>query len=1046
MFTLYVYGDVNMFYMVLNAVAMVFNSSMFNTSSGAGAFLIGGLVSVIVVTSRSIFHSSSDFKPAYLMTLFLFFFAGVNVKTTVQIEDVFTGTVSSVANIPMFVAAPAGIISAAANGITTAIETAFTTPAPSSSFTALSLGAEGFVNPLRLLISLRCDEFACPAADFPYQARSLQSFLLHCAMPSSGFSQSGLETATDVVSYLTGLTVSGISVYYSATYPNGVGMDCVTEASTLNTDIGNLFAGANAKILNIDVYQKMLKTAPGQNNPSQTPTWTTGDIQSSFTAIVNGSASQMMAQSSQAYMSNMMFMDSLENTFKCSSSAGTLNSFNICVDSVMERDALEKMKVDDSAAGSIFARTMFPAMNLLLMLFYGFSPLVALVAMMMSGGGQGFKVVFQYFLFGAWVQSWTPVAAIINYYMQLQASQAAMAAGLTSAGLSIRNAHMFYDALGMKIALGANMLAATPILTYALISGSVMSMTSAIGAIAGKDKVDESQGAPTLEGGNAVTQVGAANSKPVQNADRTDVLGLGAKPGMDTFSMGTNQMTEAAEQVSAKRVDQTAQGAAVEVAHAISTSNNTSDVVAHARQTGQDVRHTNTQSAKAMTSMVDKLGDSVNLSQDKKDAVLGAVSTAANGGMLGADLVAFTGALVGAAAGTVFEPVGGTVAGAMGGWEVGKKVGENIFGASPGEDGKGGKSGVLKLNAEVKSGSESSAARSKKLDTAMTEQIQRTREYNNTHSQDAFAGVTDTTTHGTNHTTGTTDSTGLKSSISATKAAVVEHANAVSRKNSMGSGVKVNGEQLVAGVIHDEALQGAIRNDMVSAQIAAQNDPAAKARYTQQKAMANAIQRQFGLTDDTDQARLAAWAVAGTKLGTGGAMAEALDQHFNGEPTSYEMGAAGEAVQQEVHNVGGSTFDTVTAGTPGGGEHKPDHKLVIPASHTGHGGHHGGGHPKSGSHDMPNASDLTPPPVPAATGGDPAMPDEPMFNQADKDKQAGDRAKLQAEADERAKKEGQGTVAKTEVVSPMTAGMRTAESVSPNTVSNKDGGNFDSKD
>jgi hypothetical protein len=655
-------------------------------------------------------------------------------------------------------------------------------------------------------------------------------------------------------------------------------------------------------------------------------------------------------------------------------------------------------------------------------------------------------VVGSYFLFGAWVQSWTPVAAIINYYTQMLAGQAAYAAGLTAPGLTITNEHMFYDALGMKIALGANMLAATPILTMALISGSMFAMTGTVSAITGKDKVDESDAAPALMTGNAVTPVGAANSKPVQNADRTDVLGLGAKPGMDTFSMGTNQMTEAAEQVSAKRVDQTAQGAAVEVAHAISTSNNTSDVVAHARQTGQDVRHTNTQSAKAMTSMVDKLGDSVNLSQDKKDTVLGAVSTAANGGMLGADLVAFTGALVGAAAGTVFEPVGGTVAGAMGGWEVGKKVGENIFGASPGEDGKGGKSGVLKLNAEVKSGSESSAARSKKLDTAMTEQIQRTREYNNTHSQDAFAGVTDTTTHGTNHTTGTTDSTGLKSSISATKAAVVEHANAVSRKNSMGSGVKVNGEQLVAGVIHDEALQGAIRNDMVSAQIAAQNDPAAKARYTQQKAMANAIQRQFGLTDDTDQARLAAWAVAGTKLGTGGAMAEALDQHFNGEPTSYEMGAAGEAVQQEVHNVGGSTFDTVTAGTPGGGEHKPDHKLVIPASHTGHGGHHGGGHPKSGSHDMPNASDLTPPPVPAATGGDPAMPDEPMFNQADKDKQAGDRAKLQAEADERAKKEGQGTVAKTEVVSPMTAGMRTAESVSPNTVSNKDGGNFDSKD
>jgi len=636
MFTLYVYGDVNMFYMVLNAVAMVFNSSMFNTSSGAGAFLIGGLVSVIVVTSRSIFHSNSDFKPAYLMTLFLFFFAGVNVKTTVQIEDIFTGTVSSVANIPMFVAAPAGIISAAANGITTAIETAFTTPAPSSSFTSLSLGSEGFLNPLRLLMSLRCDEFVCPSANFPYLARSLQTFLLHCAMPSSGFSQTAFETSPDVVGYLTGLSVAGISVYYSSTYPNGVGMDCSTEATTLNTDTANLFSGTNAKTLNIAIYQEMLKTAPGQNNPSQTPLWTTSDIQSSLTAIVNGSASQMASQSAQAYMTNMMFMDSLENTFKCSSSAGTVNSFNTCVDSIMERDALEKMKVDDSAAGSIFARTMFPAMNLLLMLFYGFSPLVALIAMMMSGGGQGFKVVFQYFLFGAWVQSWTPVAAIINYYMQLLAGQAAMAVGMANPGLTIMTKHMFYDSLGMKIALGSNMLAATPILTYALISGSVMSMTSAIGAIAGKDKVDESQGAPTLEGGNAVTQVGSHNKmNPYNTTETSGHLGTGAamNPAFSSLSVDASQMAETGSKHAFQESQQATTTASQSIDKALTQITGKGNAYDAGRAYDEQTRNSDASTHQTAHSIVESIAKGTGMSVQDKEAISGKLEAAAQAGV-----------------------------------------------------------------------------------------------------------------------------------------------------------------------------------------------------------------------------------------------------------------------------------------------------------------------------------------------------------------------------------------------------------------------------
>ena len=1048
-FTLYTYGDTFMFYNVLNAVAMVFNSSMFNPSSGAGAFLLGGLVSLVFLLVQTIAHpSSSTFRPSNLLFLFLFFFAGVNVKSTVQIEDIFTGTVSSVSNVPIFLSAPAGIISAAANGLTTNIETAFNTPAPGSSFSSISLGTEGFENPLRLLMSLRCNsgsslaEKNCPARSFPYVTRSLQLFLLYCAIPNPSFSQMGLETSTNIVGYLTTLPgLGGLTTYYSTTYPQGTGMDCSTAASTISSDVANMFSGANLTTVDHIVYQNLIGAETGETNPATWGMWKTSDVAYSFNSIMNGSSSQMAAQGSQNYMTNEIFMDAVDNTWKCSSSTGSINEFNTCIDGITQRDALEKMKVDDSAAGSIFARTMFPAMNLLLMLFYGFSPLVALVAMMRMGDGGGLKIIGSYFLFGAWTQSWTPVAAIINYYMQMLAGQAAWAAGQTANGLVIQNEHMFYDALALKIALGANMLAATPILTMALLSGSMFAMTGAVSAIAGKDKVDESLAAPSLAQGNAVTQVGAANRKPVGNDDRTDVLGLGAKPGMDTLNMQTGSLAEASVQHSASQVKQTAEQAAVEVGHAISTSSKTSDVVAHAARRGQEVRNSHSQSAKAMTSMVDRLGDSVGLSSAQKDQVLGAVSTAANGGMLGAELVGYAGGIIGAIGGGVPSGGIGAVPGAFAGYEVGKKIGETIFGGGKDADGKPHK-GILSVSGSVTSQSDSSGTRGKDLKLAMDEQIGRERDYTATHQQSAFAGVTDTTTHSTGHESGTTDNKALKQAISATQTAATQYQAAVARKNSIGSGVSVNGEQLVANVIHDGNLQSAIRNDMT--EMGAKGnatdkdgkwvDPVAHKRFEQQSQMAAAIQKQFGLTDDPTEARLAAWAVAGTRLDPDGDMAQALDQHFNGVTTSYGMSDEGRAIKGQVGAVGSSVADTVAGAVSPTAPHG--------SSGSGHG--HGGHHKAAGTATPAHNDDLTPPEVPTAQGGDPAMPNAPTMTSDDRAATEADHKRLAAEAADRAKSEGQGKVAPTKFVSPMTGAMNLAERVSPNTVVPKDGNPFDS--
>ena len=72
------------------------------------------------------------------------------------------------------------------------------------------------------------------------------------------------------------------------------------------------------------------------------------------------------------------------------------------------------------------------------------------------------------------------------------------------------------------------------------------------------------------------------------------------------------------------------------------------------------------------------------------------------------------------------------------------------------------------------------------------------------------------------------------------------------------------------------------------------------------------------------------------------------------------------------------------------------------------------------------------------------MPNAPTMTPAERAAAEADHKRLAAEAAERAKSEGQGKVAPTKFVSPMTGAMGLAERVSPNTVVPKDGNPFDS--
>src|SRR5665647_3386071 len=147
--TVYSMGDMPIFTSVLNAVAMVFNSSLFDPAQGAGVVVIGLQLGIIFMVLPAM--GGAKINPMPFIFALLLFYAGVVPKERLQVEDIYSGQVTAVDNIPLIVALPASLAATLTRAITDKVETAFST----ASGSYLAMGAEGFVNPLKLILGLR---------------------------------------------------------------------------------------------------------------------------------------------------------------------------------------------------------------------------------------------------------------------------------------------------------------------------------------------------------------------------------------------------------------------------------------------------------------------------------------------------------------------------------------------------------------------------------------------------------------------------------------------------------------------------------------------------------------------------------------------------------------------------------------------------------------------------------------------------------------------------------------------------------------------------
>lgn len=512
--TIYTLGDIPTFTAVLNAVAMVFQTGAF-TGPGLGLGAAAGLgllvsLGVMLLAGGAIAMlqgGGGGGNWAILLVLIVVYSASTQ-KVTLNIEDYYTGTATTVANVPFGVAVPGAIISSVMRSVADKMEVGFSTVDGNY----ISLSSDGFASPLQLMLSMRGGKYGLPDAD-PFLTASIKIFVLDCVagmnagFDADAFAKQNIPGVSNPIAYITqpGVYRNGLTVIYSKTNPAGIGSACADAAVNLQNKMNAFVAPGAAAPISGYLNANMNKLAsPNTAVPNK---YSADDLISLHGKMINGVWGA--SQTAQDFMITALTSAQISDSYNCALSNSSMATYNQCVTTMTQ--AMEQWKIDAAGGATGFSKAMMPAMNILLAMFFGFAPLIFIF--MMMAGAQGLGILVKYAFFGIWCQSWLPFAVVINYLGEVMVkSEFTRLAAAAPNGLNPATVPAFYDALSIKLAVISDMLAAVPLISMALLSGSVYGLTQVANNM-GKDKVDEKGAAPNTQETGAVMRTAPAGSQ-----------------------------------------------------------------------------------------------------------------------------------------------------------------------------------------------------------------------------------------------------------------------------------------------------------------------------------------------------------------------------------------------------------------------------------------------------------------------------------------------------------------------------------------------------
>ena len=473
----YIFSDNSGMWSALNGLAAWFNGSSGIISSAA---LLGAMILLATALLSATTHNIKI--NASTIAIWFFFSISLGLKGTAVVTNVYTSQVTVIANVPALVLVPASTFSTVAWNVFQGMETAF----QSTSGSYMSVQQNGFVGPLEILLALRS-----PSAPMDqYLKKTLVETLTYCETDAPGSTATNMLTDIDALNWLANNQAGqgGIVNRYTAQIPAGEYFTCGSNFVYLNAETES-YAGSAA-------MAEMLNRATKVVNPqSSSGSWNSGSMNNAFNALLGSSSS--VSQQSYQFAKNALIASTVKYTQECLASTLALKNPSVCEASASyNANALEMWKTNATMEAGGFLKTMFDSIGFLQVIFFGLFPVVALYALVVVQNTG--KVFFGYIFFGIWIQSWMLVIAPIQAYIQNQVIDAIGKIVATSHGLTIANSSAIYNMLSTKLALAADTMASSQMLSLALLSGSLFSLNSIAQKWSGRDFADPTDAQPTL--------------------------------------------------------------------------------------------------------------------------------------------------------------------------------------------------------------------------------------------------------------------------------------------------------------------------------------------------------------------------------------------------------------------------------------------------------------------------------------------------------------------------------------------------------------------
>ncbi|OXC71630.1 conjugal transfer protein TraG [Caballeronia sordidicola] len=446
-----------------------------NASGGAGAVLASGSMSAIM-----------PFVLAMMLTNSM-------LQGTVQVESTINGALTEVDHVPLAISAIPVAGSILSQNLNQVISTAF--QSVNSEYPVISASANGFLNPLKVLLTARTAMMRLGGVD-----SEVKTVLASCLGPDSGVNfaniqnmvmnagNTGATSATSIEINGQNPTALGALLYQASLNTNGMvndpGLDSVNMLSCAAAV--NVVANDITNALNSGEFPRVIQGAVnGMDAPVPGADYSFNTVASQYNAVITASTlgsvfSGGTGQSNAEFM-NLLFAEMVQNDLNCL--RATSNDLTQCEATALQAAEVERNNIQEAASEVPMLRYAGSFGNYLIALIIGLGPVI-IMFMMFAGvdAGKSVKTAAHIIVWPLLVVN--VGAELVNAMISIDIANYLQS--IRQGGwISQATTFAAYKELSLQIGTGSHIMASLPVLMSLIFGlGESSAMTSVASTIA----------------------------------------------------------------------------------------------------------------------------------------------------------------------------------------------------------------------------------------------------------------------------------------------------------------------------------------------------------------------------------------------------------------------------------------------------------------------------------------------------------------------------------------------------------------------------------